>query len=137
MANLESLPLELVLPIVKEAAFDRSVDVDSQRLLALSIISPPFHFCATTLLYATINFGSELKARRFLATRDERYVVKSIRLASTFEFADAPDVETAAEIIRVCPELEGLELGNLKLYKGLIHEPNLMRQSASSRRTTP
>lgn len=142
MTNFESLPLELVMPIVKASGIHHFLSkYFSHRLLALATISPPFHFCATTLLYEDIAFNSEQKAQDFLATRDERYVVKSIRFLARFNPVKMsrigpPDVETAVKVVRICTELEGLRLSTTELYAGLIHEPNLKSQSsiASPRR---
>ena len=65
MATFESLPLELVLPIVREAVGDLwSSAYDTPRLLVLSRVSPQFDFCAKTLLHEKISFGTEEKAKQ-------------------------------------------------------------------------
>lgn len=124
MANFESLPLELVLPIVKTAA-KQYWQYDNTRLLALSTISPSFKFSALTLLYAKISFASEEKACGFSAAKDERYVVKSIAFRRESYSWKAPlTPETAFEVVRVCKHPEELDLGDRGFY-GLIHAPNL------------
>ena len=137
MTNFESLPLELVLPIVKEAII-RPWDsqYDKKQLFALLTISPPFKFSALTLLHEEISLAFEEPATNFLATRHERYVVESIAIQQNAYSAhlgqEVLTLETALKIIRVCKNLEGLTLRTREFYVGLINEPNLKSESQIS-----
>ena len=124
MATIESLPLELILPIVKDAVNNPwSSEYNNKALLALSRISPPFRLSAQTLLHEVINFKDDSRAEIWLLHRDRRLVVKQLRLASL------RNAETALAVVQACsPELVSLYMAQADLYSHLIHESNLESQ---------
>ena len=137
MATIESLPLELILPIVKEAVtFPFTSYYDHIQLLALSRVSSPFDFCAKTLLHEEIIFATKEKAQLWLDSRRSRYIVKSLvfRGVSNYSRSDPLSFATALQIIRAYSlELNTIVVTAPAHYADIIHEPNLKSQFTRTR----
>lgn len=107
MATLESLPLELILPIIRNsyATHNNKRITNPSELRNLAIVSPSFRHAAHTILHEHIEFRSLIQAMKWLETRNRVY---EVRILSIYDYGSRKGKEdritpaVAIKIVRAC-----------------------------------